>query len=79
MSYVLSSDQLNKSFSSLCLQNFVGQVKYWSLTSLNITQMISDKNFVSVGYGLNTQARGRIIGVSKTLCDFGHKNSFTEE
>ena len=50
VSYVLSSDQLNKLFSSLCLQNSV-----------------------SVGYDLNTQARGRIIDVSKTLCDFGHE------
>jgi len=50
VSYVLSSDQLNKLFSPLCLQNSV-----------------------SVGYDLNTQARGLIIGVSKTLCDFGHE------
>jgi len=50
VSYVLSSDQLNKLFSPLCLQNSV-----------------------SVVYDLNTQARGLITGVSKTLCDFGHE------
>jgi len=30
-------------------------------------------------HDLNTQDRRVIFGVSKTLCDFGHKNSFTEE
>ena len=30
-------------------------------------------------HDLNTQARGVIFGVSKTLCDFGHKSSFKEE
>jgi len=50
VSYVLSSDQLNKLFSPLCLQNSI-----------------------PVGYDLNTQARGLIIGVSKTLCDFDHE------
>ena len=30
-------------------------------------------------HDLNTQARRVIFGVSKTLCDFGHKNSFKEE
>jgi len=29
-------------------------------------------------HDLNTQARRVIFGVSKTLCDFGHKNSFKE-
>jgi len=30
-------------------------------------------------HDLNTQARRVIFDVSKTLCDFGHKNSFKEE
>ena len=30
-------------------------------------------------HDLNTLDRRVIFGVSKTLCDFGHKNSFTEE
>ena len=30
-------------------------------------------------HDLNTQDRRVIFGVSKTLCDLGHKNSFTEE
>ena len=30
-------------------------------------------------HDLNAQDRQVIFGVSKTLCDFGHKNSFTEE
>jgi len=30
-------------------------------------------------HDLNTQAKRVIFGVSKTLCDFGHKNSFKKE
>jgi len=30
-------------------------------------------------HDLNTQTKGVIFGVSKMLCNFGHKNSFKEE
>ena len=54
VSYVLSSDQLQKSWIICKLKSFLPMYLH----------------------DLNTQGRRVIFGVSKTLCDFGHKNFF---
>jgi len=50
----------------------------WPTTRI-LNYMYVEIIFASVSAWFNTQDRRVIFGMSKTLCDFGHKNFFTEE
>ena len=56
---------IQKCWNVTWLQRWTGHVRYWSLTSPNITQMISDKGFLKTPYSLQFIIRANDSAINK--------------